>query len=126
MEHKEQWESVGDVTRLEWHDPIYMNFEGGSATATQEEHLRLEGESTDFTDATDITLTPNDPSDLASDMQSIECSDPRRITLTLDDTVDLMAAGLETTSHTHQTETGDVISIEIDSLLSAPGPGPGG
>ena len=59
-------------------------------------------------------------------MQSIECSDPRRLTLTVDDRVDLMAAGLELPSHTHQTETGDVISIEIDSLLSPPVPGPGG
>src|SRR5262249_4828912 len=106
-------------------NPIYLQF-GPNATATQEEHLRLEGESKDFTDATDITLTPTDPTDLASVMQSIECLGGRHLTLTVDDTVDLMVAGLERTFPTHRTETGADISIHIDSLLSPPGPGPGG
>jgi hypothetical protein len=116
---------AGGVTSLKYDGALTL-LDGPTATATQEEHLRLEGESTDFTDATDITLTPNDPTNLASSMQSIECSDPRRLTLTVDDTVDLLVAGLELPSHIHQTETGDVVSIEIDSLLSKPGPGPGG
>jgi hypothetical protein len=34
--------------------------------------------------------------------------------------------GLGLTSHTHQMETGDVVSIELQSLLSKPGPGPDG
>jgi hypothetical protein len=125
MEYSNQWESVGDLTSLKYDHGLIL-LDGPTAMATQEEHARLEGESTDFTDATDITLTPNDPSDLASDTQTMACLGGRHLTLTLDDTVDLMVAGLELPSHTHQTETGDVISIEIDSLLSPPGPGPGG
>jgi hypothetical protein len=126
MEYKYQWESVGDVTSLTWHDPLYMNFEGGSVTATQEGRLQMTGECSEVKYIEDVTLTPTDPTNLASSTQNIECADPRRITLTVDDTIDLMAAGLELTSHTRQTETGAVISIELNSLLSAPGPGPGG
>jgi hypothetical protein len=126
MEYKNQWQSVGDVTSLEWHDPIYMNFEGGSATATQEGHLQMTGECNEVKYTDDITLTPNDPNDLASSMQGIECLGGRHLTLTVDDTVDLMVAGLELTSQTHQTETGDEISIELNSLLATPEPGPGG
>jgi hypothetical protein len=101
-----------------------MNF--GTATATQEAHLQWTGESSDDTYATDINLTPNDPTDLASAVQNIECANGNRVTLTVDDTVDLTVAGVELTSQTHQTETGDVISIELNSLLATPGPAPGG
>ena len=124
MEYKERWESVGDVTSLKYDGPIYMNF--GTATATQQARLQWTGASSDDTYATDITLTPDDPSDLASAVQHIECANGDHITLTVDDTVDLLVAGLELPTQTHQTETGDVISIEIDSLLSKPGPGPCG
>jgi hypothetical protein len=122
LEYKIQRESVGDVTSLKYDHSIYLNFEQGSATATQEEHLEATGGLTSVTDASDITLTPNDSTDLASDTQDI-AANGNNITLTVDDTVDLMAAGFERTFHTPQTETGNEVSIHIDSLLSKPGPG---
>jgi hypothetical protein len=101
--------------------------DGATATATQVEHLQATGSVPSFTQTTDLTLTPNDPTNLASDTQDIECANGDHITLTVDDTVHLNVDGMELTSHTHQTETGGTISIiEGESLPSQPGPGPGG
>jgi len=124
MEYKYHREAVGDLTSLKYDHGLTL-MDGPTAMATQESHLRLEGESKDAKYADDITLAPDDPTDLASNTQNIEAvgSD---IILTVNDTVDLLVAGLELPSHTHQTETGDVVSIEIDSMLSPPGPGPSG
>jgi hypothetical protein len=124
-EYKEQFAFAGDAASVTYDDPIYMNF--GPATARQEEHLQATGDVTSLTSADDITLTPNDPTDLASDTQNIECATGNHVQLALDDTVQLQVDGFELTMHTQQTaETDDVIRIELDSLLSKPGPGPGG
>jgi len=123
MEYSNQWVSAGGLTSYKYDHALTL-MDGPTAMATQEAHLQLEGESSDAKYADDITLAPDDPTDLASNTQDIEAVGSG-ITLTVNDTVDLLVAGLELPSHTHQTETGDVVSIHIDSLLSPPGPGPG-
>ena len=120
MEYKDQWASAGEVTGLKYDDVLMLN-DGSAATATQNEHLQVTGELSIMKHTDKITLTPNDPTDLASDTQDIEATG-KDVSFTLDDTVQLKVGGSELTSHTDQTETGDVISIELDSLLSKPGP----
>jgi hypothetical protein len=122
-EYKEQWAFAGDAASVTYDDPIYMNF--GPATATQAGRLQATGDVTSLQYGNDITLSPHDPTDLASDTQHIDAagSDLR---LSVDETVHMKVQFFELTSHTDQTQTGDVISIELDSLLSKPGPGPDG
>ena len=123
-EYKDWWAFAGDAASVTYDDPIYMQF-GPAATARQAEHLQVTGDVTFLKYADDITLTPDDPADLASDTQHIDAAGSD-LSLTVDDTVRLKVGGIELTSHTDQTETGDVVSIELDSLLSKPGPGPDG
>jgi hypothetical protein len=120
MEYKEQWESAGDVTSLKYDDTIFLNF--GAATARQQASFSGTGGVAIFKYDDDITLSPNDPTDLARDRQHIECANGDHFSLTLDDTVRLKVGGLALRSRNRLTETGDVISIELDSLLSKPGP----
>jgi hypothetical protein len=122
IERNEKWDLAGDVISLKFDDLLMLN-DGPSTTATQETHVQATGGVTSFVYGELITLTPNDPANLASDTQHIECANGNHITLTVDDTVHLNVDGMELTSHTRQTKTGDVVSIDILSLLSKPGPG---
>jgi hypothetical protein len=125
VEYKDWFASAGGVTSLKIEGLLMLN-DGATATATQVEHLQATGGVTSLTKTTDLTLTPNDPTNLASDTQDIEAAGSD-ITVTVPDTVDLNVAGMELTSHTDQTETGNVVSIiEGESLPSSPGPGPAG
>jgi hypothetical protein len=116
MEYKEQFASAGAVTRVRV-DGLLMLNDGAAATAMQEAHLQATGDVTSITKTTDLTLTPNDPATLASDTQDIEAAGSD-ITLTVDDTVHLNVDGMELTSHTHQTESGDVISDHLEGESS--------
>ena len=90
------------------------------------EHLQVTGDVAVVTKGNDITINPNDPTNLASGTQDIEAAGSG-ITVTVADSVDLNVAGLELTSHTDQTKAGNVVSIiEGESLPSSAGPVPAG
>ncbi|HZY87803.1 MAG TPA: hypothetical protein VFE78_23405 [Gemmataceae bacterium] len=124
MEYKQQEASAGEMTSWKYADALTL-MDGPAATATQKQHWQATGDVTGLKSADDVILSPNGPNDLASDTQHIEAVG-KGVRLTLDDTVRLKVGGLGLTSHTHQMETGDVVSIELQSLLSKPGPGPDG
>jgi hypothetical protein len=122
--YKDHWAFAGDVTSLQYDDVVSMK-PWHNATATQDEHLQTTGDLTSLKYTDEISLTPNDPTDLARYTLHIDAAGSA-VGLTLDDRVDQKSGPLDQVFREDLMETGDVFSIDGESLLAKPGGGPDG